>query len=253
MGKFSQPMRSCSCAAPIVVGSAEGQNRRAWWEERMGLKQEQMEECISRRLEPGGELRRDKAKAADIKGSWQEITCQVVLGLWPQHGHRSLSHSFCLNIMWPMATSAPERICHASHEGTRANVHGPCDKSRAQPSAQLAPPVQSVGDPDVAGEVVAPPDVMGVVAHPSSGSGDVAAGKSGLPPPPMIEQQPALEQHGGGIAGNVDPPSGMNFPIVPREGVAGSGIVGGPAASNQIHPPGNNDAAIPPTIGRSVF
>jgi len=61
-----------------------------------------------------------------------------------------------------------------------------------------------------------------------------------------------LEQHGGGIAGNVDPPSGMNFPIVPREGVAGSGIAGGAAASNQVHPPGNNVAAIPPT-GRFIF
>ncbi len=32
-------------------------------------------------------------------------------------------------------TSAPERICHVSHEGTRANVPGPRDKSRAQPGA----------------------------------------------------------------------------------------------------------------------
>jgi len=111
---------------------------------------------------------------------------------------------------------------------------------------------------------------MGVVAHPSFGSGDVPAGKSVStppsnpgdgsnhggdvlvdldeegPPPPMIEQQLAFEQHGGGIAGNVDPPSGIIFPIVPREGVAGLGIAGGPAASNQVHPPGNSVAAIPP-------
>jgi len=69
----------------------------------------------------------------------------------------------------------------------------------------------------------------------------------------MIEQQPALEQHGGGIAGNVDPPSGMNLPIVPREGVVRSGIAGGLAASNQVHPPGNNVAAIPPPLEDLYF
>ncbi len=75
-------------------------------------------------------------------------------------------------------TSSQERIHRASHEGTRANVCGPHDKSGAQPGAQLAPLVQSVSDPDVAGVVGAPPDAMGVVAHPSSGSGDVPTGKS---------------------------------------------------------------------------
>jgi len=62
----------------------------------------------------------------------------------------------------------------------------------------------------------------------------------------MIEWQPALEQHGGGIVGNAGPPSRSNLPVVPRDGVAGSGIAGGAAASNQVHPPGNIVAAIPP-------
>jgi len=54
-----------------------------------------------------------------------------------------------------------------------------------------------------------------------------------------------LEQHGGGIVGNAGPPSGSNLPVVPRDGVAGLGIAGGAAASNQVHPPGNSLAAIP--------
>jgi len=62
----------------------------------------------------------------------------------------------------------------------------------------------------------------------------------------MIEWQPALEQHSGGIVGNAGPPSRSNLPVVPRDaGVAGSGIVGGAAASNQVHPPRNDVAAIP--------
>ncbi len=155
-----------------------------------------------------------------------------------------------------------------------ANVCGPCDRSGVHPGAELAPPVQSVGDNVVQGsvaadEVGAPLDAMGVVASPSSGSRDVPAGKSEStppsnpgdrlyngedvlmdwdeegPPPPMIEQRPALEQHGGGIAGNAGPPSRSIFLILPRGGVAGSGIAGGPAASNQVHPPRNNVAAIP--------
>ncbi len=65
-------------------------------------------------------------------------------------------------------------------------------------------------------------------------------------PPPMIEQQPALEQHVGGIVGNAAPTSRSNLPVVPRDGVTGLGIVGGPAASNQVHPPGNNVTATPP-------
>jgi len=45
--KLSHPMRSCSCAADRVVGSAEGQKRRAWWEERVATKQEQMDGWVS--------------------------------------------------------------------------------------------------------------------------------------------------------------------------------------------------------------
>jgi len=79
-------------------------------------------------------------------------------------------------------TSSSENIHCASHEGTRANVSGPHDKSGAHPSTEYTPPVQSVGDQVVqgsvvAGEVGAPPDAMGVVAHPFSGSRDIPAGK----------------------------------------------------------------------------
>jgi len=61
----------------------------------------------------------------------------------------------------------------------------------------------------------------------------------------MIEWQPALEQLGGGIVGNAAPSSGSTFPSVPRDGVAGLGIVGGPAASHQVHPLGKNVTAPP--------
>jgi len=44
---------------------------------------------------------------------------------------------------------------HASHEGTGANVQGPHDKSGAHPGAQLASPVQSVGDKVVQDTVAA--------------------------------------------------------------------------------------------------
>jgi len=107
----------------------------------------------------------------------------------------------------------------------------------------------------VAGEVGAPLDEMGVVAGPFSSSGVAPALRSESPPhsnsddgsyhggkdlvdsdeegpPPMIELQSALEQLGGGIVDNDAPPSRSNFPVVPRDGVAGSGIAGGPAASN---------------------
>ena len=80
MRKFSQPMRSCFCAAR-VMGSAEGQNKRAQWEERVAMKQEQMEGCISEDWSQEENLRRAKTKAADIWESWQEITCWVVSGL----------------------------------------------------------------------------------------------------------------------------------------------------------------------------
>jgi len=65
--------------------------------------------------------------------------------------------------------------CWASHEGTGANVHGPHDKRKVPPSAQLAPPDGSVGDLVVQGSVVAGKvgallDATGAVTGASSGS-----------------------------------------------------------------------------------
>ncbi len=85
-------------------------------------------------------------------------------------------------------TSSQESIHHASHEDTGVNVWESRDKSGAHPSAELAPPVQSVGDQVVqgsvvAGEVGAPLDALGVVAGPSSGSRDAPAGKLESTPP----------------------------------------------------------------------
>jgi len=68
-------MRSCSCAANKVMGSAEGQKRRAWWEEREATKQEEMEGWVSTEVSQWENLPMADRKVADMRGSWQEITC----------------------------------------------------------------------------------------------------------------------------------------------------------------------------------
>jgi len=79
--KFSHPMRSCSCAANKVMGSAEGQKRRTWWEEREAMKQEEIEGWVSTEESQWENLPTADRKVADMRGSRQEITCRVVSGL----------------------------------------------------------------------------------------------------------------------------------------------------------------------------
>jgi len=81
------------------MGSAKGQKRRTWWEEREATKQEEIEGWVSTEVSQWENLPTADRKVADMRGSQQEITCQVVLGLCPQQGQRSLSHSPCFNII----------------------------------------------------------------------------------------------------------------------------------------------------------
>jgi len=90
MRKFSQPMRSCSCAASMVVGSAEGWNKRAWWEERVAIKQEQMEGCISEDWSQEENLSRAAVKMADIWGPGRRSHAR-----WFQDCGHSMGISHC--------------------------------------------------------------------------------------------------------------------------------------------------------------
>ena len=69
----------------------------------MATKQEQMDGWVSADWSHRANLVTAARKAVVIQGSWQEIMCQVVSGLWPQQGQRSLSHLPCLSIMCPTA------------------------------------------------------------------------------------------------------------------------------------------------------
>jgi len=96
-------MRSCSCTANKVIGLAEGQKRRTWWEEREATKQEEIEGWVSTEVSQRGNFPMADRKVADMQGLQQEIMCRVVSGLCPQQGQWSLSHSPCFGIICPTA------------------------------------------------------------------------------------------------------------------------------------------------------
>jgi len=70
---------------------------------REATKQEGMEGWVSTEVSQWENLLMANMKVADMWGSQQEIMCLVVLGLCPQQGQWSLSHSPHFSIICPTA------------------------------------------------------------------------------------------------------------------------------------------------------